>query len=126
DLANGEIWLRQVKGDRTERVYLGRDIRDHLVGYVARKPKRGPLFRGPRGERLGKRCAQKRVTYWLGVAGVEHAATAHALRHTFATRLLRRTGDLFLVKQALGHRSILSTVVYLDLSDERLRAAMLR
>jgi site-specific recombinase XerD len=46
------------------------------------------------------------------------------LRHTFATRLLRRTGDLFLVKTAMRHASIASTAVYLSVSDERLRAAV--
>ena len=50
--------------------------------------------------------------------------TVHGLRHTFGTRLLRKTGDLFLVKQAMLHRSILSTAAYLSVSDERLRSAL--
>lgn len=36
----------------------------------------------------------------------------HALRHTFAMRLYAETGDLFLVKQLLGHHSVKSTEVY--------------
>jgi integrase/recombinase XerC len=122
DLATSTLTLRECKYDRVERVFLGRDVRDHLVGYLARKPRTGPLFRGPQGERLGKRCAQKRIGLWLARAGVD--ATPHSLRHTFATRLLRRTGDLFLVKRAMLHRSILSTAVYLSVGDERLRAAL--
>ncbi|MEM7205984.1 MAG: tyrosine-type recombinase/integrase [Planctomycetota bacterium] len=39
------------------------------------------------------------------------AVTLHSLRHRFAMRLYRCTCDLYLVKQALGHRSIMSTTV---------------
>lgn len=122
DLDAGTLRLRTVKGDRVERVFIGRNIRDHLVGYLARKPRTGPLIRGPQGERLTKRQAQTRIRTWLERAEV--AGTPHSLRHTFATRLLRRTGDLFLVKAALLHRSIASTAVYLSVSDDRLRAAL--
>jgi integrase/recombinase XerC len=122
DFVEGVLRLRECKYDREERVFFGRELRDHLVGYLARKPRSGPVFRGPQGERLGKRGAQKRIALWLARAGVD--ATPHSLRHTFGTRLLRKTGDLFLVKRAMLHRSILSTAVYLSVGDERLRAAL--
>lgn len=123
DLAAGTLRLREVKGDRVERVFMSRDAAAALAELLAVLPRTGPLFRGPRGERLIKRHAQRRITAWLDRAGV-HDASPHSLRHSFATRLLRRTGDLFLVKTALLHRSIASTAVYLSVSDERLREAV--
>ncbi|MBD3297887.1 MAG: tyrosine-type recombinase/integrase, partial [candidate division Zixibacteria bacterium] len=39
------------------------------------------------------------------------------MRYTFATRLYRRTGDLNLVRRALGHGQITSTEVYAQVSD---------
>lgn len=120
DLATGAVTLRRVKRDRVERVFLGREIREELS---RQRLTRGPLFRGPQGERLVDRHARRRICDLLDRIGA-HDATVHSLRHTFATRLLRTTGDLFLVKRALLHRSIASTAVYLDVSDERLRAAM--
>jgi len=123
DLALGQLTLRSVKGDRVERIPLGREIRDHLAGYLALRPRRGPLFRNPRGERLSKRQAQRQITRWLDRVGIENG-TPHSLRHSFATGLLARTGDLFLVKQALRHRSIASTTVYLSIDDDRLRQAL--
>jgi integrase/recombinase XerC len=122
DLDRGELRLRTVKGDREERVFLGAAIREHLDRYLDGAPESGPLFRGPRGESLSQRQAQKRVTHWLARAGV--SGSPHGLRHSYATRLLRKTGDLFLVSRALRHRSIASTVVYLSVEDERLRTAM--
>jgi integrase len=38
--------------------------------------------------------------------------TFHALRHTFAIELFKRTKDLRLVQVALGHKSINNTMVY--------------
>jgi integrase len=38
----------------------------------------------------------------------------HSLRHTFAMRLYLRTKDIRLVQLALGHRSLLNTMVYVD------------
>lgn len=40
----------------------------------------------------------------------------HALRHTFAVGIYKKSGDIRLVKACLGHRSLNSTEVYLDWS----------
>jgi integrase/recombinase XerC len=38
----------------------------------------------------------------------------HSLRHTFAIELYRATKDILLVKAAMGHRSLLNTMIYCD------------
>jgi integrase len=38
----------------------------------------------------------------------------HSLRHTFAMDIYRRTKDIKLVQRALGHKSIQTTMIYLD------------
>jgi site-specific recombinase XerD len=45
--------------------------------------------------------------------------TAHTLRHTFATWSLRRSGNLYAVSKALGHKHLTQTEIYLrsDPSD---------
>ncbi|MCC7169651.1 MAG: tyrosine-type recombinase/integrase [Planctomycetes bacterium] len=75
------------------------------------------------GGLIGRRQAARRLETWLDRAGIPHRG-AHALRHTFATALYRRTGDVLIVKEALGHRSVASTLVYAQASEERLRRAM--
>lgn len=52
--------------------------------------------------------------------------TAHALRHTFATRLLEATGDLMAVHSALGHSSLDMTKRYLSMTSSHLKGAMER
>ena len=55
---------------------------------------------------------------------VTERAAVHSPRYTFATRLHRRTGDLYLVQRALGHRQITTTEVYAGVSDEALKRAV--
>ena len=58
------------------------------------------------------------------VAGVRHRK-AHMTRHTFATDVLDATeGDLYAVKELLGHSSTKVTEVYLHSSRTRTEAAV--
>ena len=45
----------------------------------------------------------------------------HTLRHTYATLLWERTGDIYAVKQALGHSSLDITLIYTHVSDTALQ-----
>jgi len=50
----------------------------------------------------------------------------HDLRHTFATRLVRRGVYLIIVKQLMGHASIVTTQRYLhSQASEKLQAVLL-
>ena len=55
---------------------------------------------------------------------MDRPLSIHSLRHTFATRLYEKTGDLHLVQRALGHRQITTTEVYARVLDGALRRAM--
>ena len=58
------------------------------------------------------RTQLERAARRLMLSVVGEPVKFHALRHTFAMRLYAETGDLFLVKQLLGHHSVKSTEVY--------------
>ncbi len=61
--------------------------------------------------------------YGRGQAGSE-SKSAQSFRHSFATGLLARTGDLRLVQAAMHHASIVSTTIYVGVDRHRLRAAV--
>ena len=83
-----------------------------------------PLFRASTGSRLGARQIQLRFAALCQKAGMVRRVSIHSLRHTFATRLYEKTGDLHLVQRALGHRQITTTEVYARVGDEQLRRAV--
>jgi len=48
------------------------------------------------------------------LANVGSNKTIHSLRHTFALRKLLELGNIYLVKELLGHSSVTTTQIYLD------------
>lgn len=111
ELEEGRLLLREMKGGREERVRLGPEVREHLRGYLAGR-RAGPVFPAKHGGRLDRRTVQVRLAVWAEKAGIGRVVTPHGLRHTFATRLYAETRDILLVREALCHRSLGSTVVY--------------
>lgn len=122
DLERGELELRSMKNDRPDRVFLGPRIVEHLSRYIGDRDA-GWLFQGQGRAALTARQAQRRLAMWCELAGIR-VASCHALRHTFGMAVYRRTGDIFVVKEALRHRSVTSTLVYAQVSQERVREAV--
>ncbi len=87
-------------------------------GTTSRTP--GPLTR----QRVSRRQAQRRFAHWIEKAAITRAASPHSLRHRFAMAMYARTQDVLLVKEALHHRSITSTLVYARADETRLRRAL--
>lgn len=122
DLQRREILVRVAKRQAADRVVVSVGLNDHLVGYLAGRGD-GALFVGRGGGRLGQRQAQRRIEAWMRRAGISRGS-AHSLRHSFALRLYARCGDVLLVKEALRHRSVASTLVYARVRDGEVRQVL--
>ena len=112
------------KGNKTRMVPLLPQVANLVAAYVAICPydlaADGPLFRGAKGGPLSPRIIQLAVARLRGALGLPDSATPHALRHSFATHLLARGGDLRAIQELLGHASLSTTQVYTEVDAERL------
>jgi site-specific recombinase XerD len=55
------------------------------------------------------------ISRYSNRAGIKKKISPHILRHTFGTDLYRKIKDPVTVKNALGHSSITTTMIYVHL-----------
>jgi integrase/recombinase XerC len=79
-----------------------------------------PLFRGARGGPLNAAIVQRDMAKLRSALNLPETATPHALRHSFATHLLGRGGDLRTIQELLGHASLSTTQIYTGVDAARL------
>ena len=112
------------KGGKTRLVPLIAPVRQAIATYLETAPFKPaadePLFRGTKGGPLSPRIIQLRVAQLRGALGLPPSATPHALRHSFATHLLGRGGDLRAIQELLGHASLSTTQIYTAVDTDRL------
>ena len=115
------------KGSKTRLVPLIEAVHQAVEAYLALVPFKltpsQPLFRGVKGGVLAPRLIQSRMAELRGALGLPPGATPHALRHSFATHLLGRGGDLRAIQELLGHASLSTTQIYTAVDSERLLKA---
>ena len=120
----GDVLVVTGKGNKTRMVPVLQNvlalIQDYAVSCPHPLPPEGPMFVGARGGPLSPRIIQLTMARLRGALGLPDSATPHALRHSFATHLLGRGGDLRAIQELLGHASLSTTQIYTGIDSERL------
>ena len=120
----GDVLVVTGKGNKTRMVPVLQNVLALVQEYVAMCPQslppEGPSFVGARGGPLKARIIQLVMARMRGALGLPDSATPHALRHSFATHLLSRGGDLRAIQELLGHASLSTTQIYTGIDSERL------
>lgn len=106
----------------TEAIAAWNPIRALRSNLIDDEDSERSLFLSSRGRRINPRSIQKLIDRLADEADIPRSRLSpHTLRHTFATGLLERGADLVTIQRLLGHASIATTRVYLEISDQTLR-----
>jgi integrase/recombinase XerC len=112
------------KGNKTRMVPVLLPVLQLVADYFAICPyERAPdawAFVGAKGKPLSPRIIQLVMASLRNALNLPETATPHALRHSFATHLLVRGGDLRSIQELLGHASLSTTQVYTAVDADRL------
>lgn len=112
------------KGNKERQVPVLKQVEEALIYYreacpFPEQPTR-PLFLGIKGRRLNQGMAQKALRDLRRALNLPETATPHALRHSFATHLLKNGANLREIQELLGHASLSTTQRYTDVNAEEL------
>ena len=123
----GDVIVVLGKGGKMRMVPVLQNVLALIADYVAicpyDLPPDGPIFVGAKGGPLSPRIVQLAMARIRGALGLPDTATPHALRHSFATHLLARGGDLRAIQELLGHASLSTTQIYTAVDTEQLLKA---
>lgn len=124
DVDTGNRSIRILGKGRKERwVPFGTHANVALTRYLKTRPKisgADPVFVGVGGKPLSDRTVRRIVAWGLLRASIRTKASTHTLRHSFATHLLQRGGDLRSIQELLGHSSLSTTQRYTHVNPKYL------
>ena len=114
----GKVIVRRGKGDAYREIALNAEVRECLHWWLAERRQNHPsdeetaLFLSRRGKRLSTRAVDFIIRHVGEEAALEEPLSAHALRHTCMTNLVRAGYDLVLVAEIAGHKRLETTRRY--------------
>jgi len=119
DVSESYVHVRAGKGNKPRLIETTDTVWRHVRG---RPP--GPLVVRPygRGSVTGAWLSSRQRAHWLSL-GMPHVHL-HRLRHTFCTAMLDAGHDSMILRDLMGHASVLTTQGYALVSSARRRAAV--
>jgi len=123
---NGILKIAGGKGDQQREISLNSTVRHAIKVYLEVRqdiPDTKKLFISQMNRPLSRRSIHHLTKRYLESAGMPDLS-CHDLRHLFATNLYNRHKDILLVKEALGHKTLESTLRYSHKTKEELASAM--
>jgi integrase/recombinase XerD len=119
DIAGGFIHVRSGKGDKDRVIPLATDLVNPLAAYI----KSNNITPPERLFSIKARALYSIVKRYAMAAGIPDLSP-HTLRHFFATTLVEKGAQLRAVQELLGHTSIATTAIYLDVVPAHLKSTI--
>lgn len=127
DLHNGVIKVLG-KGSKERIVPLSTRLQEILLIYLKDiRPELGQyVFATKKTGRLSPQYLNKIIREGAAACGFHKRVSAHTLRHSFASHLVKKQVDLPTLQRLLGHANIRTTSIYLHTDYEMLKNAVNR
>lgn len=90
------------------------------ISLLPTRKEKGLIF----GDKFTQVHRNKIIKRWVKSVGIDKHITFHCSRHTFATLLISKGADLYVVSKLLGHTNIETTQIYAKVVDESRRKAV--
>ena len=127
DFENNQIRVTE-KGDYDEYVMFGENMKEQLKLCIRDREKisdkisTNALFVSQLGKRFSADMLAKQLTQYAGSV-TNKKVTPHVMRHSCATNLYEKTGDIYLCYKQLHHKNVSTTERYAELSNAKKREA---
>lgn len=123
NVVKGKETARMIPCNEDGRQAISFLIQWHKEQFFNLDPKR-PLFISRKGNKAISRVQGHRILEKaFQAAGLNGKLATHSMRKTYAQRMYDATGDIHLVKECLGHKSVVTTQKYLGVSYSKMQAA---
>lgn len=112
------------KGNKERLIYMPISLKQQILEYCKNRNEEDYLFSNNEKKMSNKnvQCIIKKAYNLLKIG--DRGYSVHTLRHTSATILYENTKDILLVKEFLGHNSVLSTQIYSHVSNDLVKNAV--
>ena len=116
------------KGDYDNYIMFGDNLKEQLAAWLEDRQKyfgkycTDALFVSQVGKRISPDMLAKLIAKYAEGATDKHV-TPHVMRHSCATNLYEKTGDIYLCARQLNHKNVSTTQRYAEISNERQKEA---
>lgn len=103
------------KGGNRAVLYFNDEVADSLKNYISinrtdeSMKNENALFLSLQNKRISTRTVQELVKKYARIVSPLKKITPHKLRSTFGTNLYKKTGDIYVVADCLGHKDVNTT-----------------
>lgn len=116
------------KGGNETILYFGDEVREALLSYLEERRAMTPapghenaLFLSLQNKRISTYAVENLVKKYAKIIAPLKKISPHKLRSTYGTTLYQETGDIYLVADVLGHKSVETTRKHYSAMDEERR-----
>jgi len=127
DLVHNQIRVTE-KGDVDNYVFIGNNIKEQIELWIKDRKKyfnncgTNALFVSQKRQRFSTDSVRKLMEKYTNGITDKHV-TPHVMRHSCATNLYEKTGDIYLCAKQLNHKNVSTTQRYAEISKAKQKQA---